>query len=95
MQVFSKSITSKSISETVEANDIVFEAPVLSVTFELFTSILELVFSLNVLMQHFFLGIFPKSKHSPLLFVADWYRFNLFCDFDTSQPDFYINIDGT
>ena len=50
-----KSVHSKSISETVEAHDTVFETAVSSVTLEFFTSvILELVFFLNTLMQPFF-----------------------------------------
>ena len=76
--------------------DTVFEAPVLSATYKFFTKAkLELMFSLNALIQHFFLDIFPEPEHSLLLFVANWYRFNLFCDFDTSRSDFYINIDDT
>ena len=50
-----KSVHSKSISETAEAHDTVFETAVSSVTLEFFTSvILELVFFLNTLMQPFF-----------------------------------------
>ena len=48
------------------------EAPVSPTTFKFFTStILELVFSLNALMQHLLLDIFAEFEHSPLLFVAD------------------------
>ena len=42
-----------------------------------------------------FLDKFPEPEHSPLLLLADWHRFNLFCDFDTSRSDLYVNIDGT
>ena len=41
-----------------------------------------------------YLDIFAEPEYSPLLSVAEWYRFNLFCDFDTSRSDLYINIDG-
>ena len=39
-----------------------------------------------------FLDIFPEREHSPLLFVADWYRFNLSYDFDTSRSDLYVKM---
>ena len=80
--------SSKLNSEIVEANDTVFQ------TSTFFTSKLELSFSLSLLMQHFLLDIFPEPEHFSLLFVADWYHFNLLCDFDASQPDLYINIEG-
>ena len=43
----------------------------------------------------YFLDIFPEPENHPLLFVADWYYFNLFCDFDTPWSDLYINIEAT
>ena len=80
--------SSKLNSEIVEANDTVFQ------TSTFFTSKLELSFSLSLLMQHFLLDIFPEPEHFSLLFVADWYHFNLHFDFDASRPDLYINIEG-
>ena len=51
-------MNSDKINETVKSNDRVFEAPVISATFEFFTSIvLEQVFSLNTLIQHVFRSI--------------------------------------
>ena len=48
------------------------EAPVSSTTFKFFTStILELVLSLNALMDHLLLDIFAELEHFPLLIVAD------------------------
>ena len=70
------------------ANDTVFDASLLSSTFNFFTStLLELVFFL------IFLEIFPEPEHSPLLFLADCYCYKVHCNFDTSHSDLCINIE--
>ena len=68
----------------MEANDTAFEAPVFSPTSTFFyiSKIGTGVFS-QCPHPALFLDILPETEHSPLLFLADWYRFNLFCDFDT------------
>ena len=79
----------------MESNDTVFETPVLSATSSLYISKIGTDVFSQCAHVALFLDIFPEPEHSPLLFVADWYRFNLFFDFDTSRSDLYININGT